>query len=526
MEEKLKTRYRVIISVCSIAAAAFMCFYAAMTIMRYFWFLPGTYINNIDVSWKTFSEAEDLVEAAIIPKDGYSLKVYGRKALTTGDVDTDVEVTAVAITDSVATEDEGNGSGMAVLAETALLGTISGEDISLSVYTDISKAAWANRETDALSLLKSGKRELGELVSITVEYDAETLKQITRSLTDVSNGFEATGNEATGTLTNPRQQQYQFLLPEDAHIQYNDDTHSYEIVPETDGTVPVDNIVFVAVRDAVKELEPELTLGPECYLAAGQTADSMELKEKLDALNRYAKSSITYDMGDLSETVDVSVFHDWIDMDTLEVNRDAALSWVSELSDRTDTAYTDRTFEIGDRNITVAGPYGFRIDDEAETDLLISDIIYGGEPITREPVYRNGYLGKEATRNNELGKTFVEVDLTKQHVYLYENGELIGSADCVTGDLRKGCGTPPGIYPLTYKERNAVLRGPGYATPVKFWMPFNGGIGLHDATWRSSFGGSIYKTNGSHGCVNLPYDMAKLIFEHAPQKGMAVVCHY
>ncbi|MEG0215435.1 MAG: L,D-transpeptidase, partial [Hungatella sp.] len=78
---------------------------------------------------------------------------------------------------------------------------------------------------------------------------------------------------------------------------------------------------------------------------------------------------------------------------------------------------------------------------------------------------------------------------------------------------------------LTYKERNATLKGENYATPVSYWMPFNGNIGMHDAGWRSSFGGSIYKTGGSHGCVNLPPAAAKTIFENI-EKGIPVLCYY
>ena len=84
--------------------------------------------------------------------------------------------------------------------------------------------------------------------------------------------------------------------------------------------------------------------------------------------------------------------------------------------------------------------------------------------------------------------------------------------DFVSGNESRGWATPGGAYPLTYKQRNATLRGEGYATPVSYWMPFNGGIGLHDASWRGSFGGTIYKTGGSHGCINLPPKAAKTIF--------------
>ena len=65
---------------------------------------------------------------------------------------------------------------------------------------------------------------------------------------------------------------------------------------------------------------------------------------------------------------------------------------------------------------------------------------------------------------------------------------------------------------MTYKQEHATLNGDNYSTPVNYWMPFNGNVGLHDATWRKSFGGDIYLTSGSHGCVNLPFDKAREIY--------------
>lgn len=124
---------------------------------------------------------------------------------------------------------------------------------------------------------------------------------------------------------------------------------------------------------------------------------------------------------------------------------------------------------------------------------------------------------------NDIGD-YVEVDLTNQQVYAYIGGNLIVSAPCVSGLAGTGRETPSGIYQIYYKQSPAVLRGEGYASPVSFWMPFNGGIGLHDASWRSSFGGNIYTYDGSHGCINLPYDAAKTIYENA-YPGMMVICY-
>ena len=102
---------------------------------------------------------------------------------------------------------------------------------------------------------------------------------------------------------------------------------------------------------------------------------------------------------------------------------------------------------------------------------------------------------------------------------------MVLESDFVSGSAARGFDTPAGIYGITYKERNATLAGQGYRTPVSYWMPFNNNIGMHDASWRSSFGGNIYKTNGSHGCINLPYSVAEEIYGYV-EKGTPVICYY
>ena len=119
----------------------------------------------------------------------------------------------------------------------------------------------------------------------------------------------------------------------------------------------------------------------------------------------------------------------------------------------------------------------------------------------------------------------VEVNLSEQHAYVYKDGQMVIDSDFVSGNISAGNGTHTGVYPIAYKEKDATLRGDNYATPVDYWMPFNMGEGLHDAKWRSSFGGSIYKTSGSHGCINLPKDKAKEIFETV-EAGWPVIVFY
>ena len=123
-------------------------------------------------------------------------------------------------------------------------------------------------------------------------------------------------------------------------------------------------------------------------------------------------------------------------------------------------------------------------------------------------------------------------DLTNQHMFYFKDGQCILQSDIVTGNPNKGHATPQGVYTLSYKAPNQVLRGKKmpdgtyeYESPVSYWMPFNGGIGFHDATWQSAFGGSRYLTYGSHGCVNMPVSAAAELYSYI-EAGIPVVCHY
>ena len=119
----------------------------------------------------------------------------------------------------------------------------------------------------------------------------------------------------------------------------------------------------------------------------------------------------------------------------------------------------------------------------------------------------------------------MEINLTAQHLFYYQDGELILESDFVSGNSARGYDTPAGVYGITYKQRDATLTGETYETPVSYWMPFNGNIGMHDASWRAAFGGDIYKTNGSHGCINLPVSVAAELYGYV-EKGTPVICYY
>lgn len=101
------------------------------------------------------------------------------------------------------------------------------------------------------------------------------------------------------------------------------------------------------------------------------------------------------------------------------------------------------------------------------------------------------------------------------HLIIFDAGEKILETDCVTGLPTEGRHTPTGIYWIEWKTTDYQMTT--FNAYVNFWMPIDSttGVGLHDASWRSRFGGSIYQSDGSHGCINLPYSAAQTIYNYA-----------
>ena len=131
-----------------------------------------------------------------------------------------------------------------------------------------------------------------------------------------------------------------------------------------------------------------------------------------------------------------------------------------------------------------------------------------------------GYI--ESSKLEVLPDMYVEVDISDQTVELYKDKDIILTTLCVTG--KDSTPTRIGYFPIKYKTYDTYLKGPGYKSHVYYWMPFDGGIGLHDAAWRSEFGGDIHYNSGSHGCVNMPHDAAKTIYENV-SAGTKVLVH-
>ena len=260
-------------------------------------------------------------------------------------------------------------------------------------------------------------------------------------------------------------------------------------------------------------------------------AEAMAIGQKLATVNGM---SVTYQLpNNQTEVLDGLTIASWVNgSQGLTVSVDAAkvAAYVQGLRNKYDTPAGTQTWQSADGTAkSIKTNYGWHIDQAKETEALIANI-QSLQSVTREPVYASRAVQTEMP---QWGKTFVEIDISSQHVYFYQDGNCVWDSKCVTGTATDpDRATPTGVFALKYKQRDRVLRGrinpqtgkPSYETPVAYWMPFNGNIGLHDANWRSSFGGNIYQKSGSHGCINLPPKNAKTLYELITPGTVIVVC--
>lgn len=270
-----------------------------------------------------------------------------------------------------------------------------------------------------------------------------------------------------------------------------------------------------------------------CYVAPKYFSDSPEVAAAQEKMNKYLAANITYDFTPHTEVVDKTVISQWLTVDEnmqAVFQTDKVKEYIQSLADKYDTSGKPRSFVTANGNTVEVknGVYGWKIDQEEEYNQLVANI-EAGDTAKREPAYKRRAQSHEG---NDFGNTYAEVDLTSQKMWFIKDGQVVLESPVVTGKPSTGNATPQGTYTVTYTQKGAVLRGKlrpdgtrEYESPVDYWMPFNGGIGFHDASWQSAFGGSRYLTHGSHGCINMPREKAQQLFGYL-KAGTPVICHY
>ncbi len=321
--------------------------------------------------------------------------------------------------------------------------------------------------------------------------------------------------------------------PTSAYPKY--DGNSFVIQPETYGTAVDLEVLTEKVKQYITEFKTELRLMDEsCYIMPTYTKNSAEVQEACDTMNRYCQASITYTM-DKDVVVDKTLISTWLtcsDDMQVSVDYDSVRAWMREFGKTYDTVGTTRTITTptGKTAQVSGGTYGWSVNEDQETQDLINSI-QNAEVVEREPAYKQTAASRGA---QDWGNTYLEVDMSAQHMWYIVNGSVVLETDVVTGRPTPDRETPQGVYSVVEKMRNKVLRGsidpatgkPEYETPVSYWMRITWtGIGFHDATWQAKFGGDWYQNHGSHGCINMPLDKAAQLYDMLEMHTPAIV-HY
>lgn len=468
---KSKQKKKVIIISSVTAAAALAAVYFGGWAASVGKFLPNTYINGVDVSRKNVSEACALVTAQCAP-------------------------TGITVTERNGDKKEFSPSDFNYTYD--VFGEIN------DIYRSISHSGW----------IASYFRDSCYDTETKPTYDEKKLEKLL--------------NRASwGTVPT-----------EDAKLVHGE--NGYYVKEEVYGDKPdKEKLVEYVLGEAAKG---NFTIDLEdggCYEDPQIFASDIEAD--LDALNNKFNYVITYDLGYTTEELTGAMVYEWME-DGGVLNRSKAEKYVDSLAEKYDTFMTARKFQTTNRGtITMSqgrystGQYGWWTDREKTLNRLI-ELIDKGESVTVEPDYVTldtgyKYRGFDSARSAEgdIGNTYIEVDLSAQHMWYYENGVIkFETGQIVSGKAsdpkRK---TPEGVYSVYTKSKNYTMKAAdgSYTAKCAYFMRISfEGIGFHDLS-RSAYGGNIYLTNGSHGCINMKADEVKTLYDMV-ERGTPVIMYY
>ena len=426
-------------------------------------FLNGTMVNGSDVGGMTLQKANDQLSKKV---NGQSLKLIFN-------------------------------DGQSEVLQSAQLGVSYNKDNSLNqLMKNQNKWAWF------IGFFKNEKNTLTDLIQISDE------------------------NLTNGIASMEHAKEENQIAPTDAYIQYKDG--SFSIIEETLGskfnTEELVKNIKVALSEGKQQLDVTKANG---YVKPQVYKDDQDLNNQLKAANEYCLSAITYTTPKGKEiALDGSTLITWLSkQDDGSYTKDESVfkekltAFVKELASQYNSIGATRTFTGKDRqsHTVSGGTYGFRVSTDSEVSALLKMINENKSENNRIPEHTGQLPSGE---NGGLGTTYLEINITKQHLWFVKDGSVVLESDFVSGKESDPTRlTPSGTYYIYNKERNRVLRGTKqpngkyeYESPVSYWMPFNKGIGLHDASWRSTFGRDIYINSGSHGCINLPTGFAGSLY--------------
>jgi len=316
----------------------------------------------------------------------------------------------------------------------------------------------------------------------------------------------------------------------DASITYDEAQNLFVIEPAVSGRVYAMGDLTQQVQQAVCTLAPEYSTAVSCgEIQPALTESDSKLQSAAESANAILDIALEYtftpENGEKqTEKVDGKTLAGFVAIsDTLEVTVDEkqVQSYAAALAEKyTVVAYKgDFITHYGTTLGYTVEYYGQQVDAEGLAKDLM-ECLNARQSGTRQAPY----LQTNGAEDMPYGGNYVEVSLSAQQIWVYRDGKCVVSSSIVSGSPAYDDCTPTGVYSIYDKDRNCYLVGEDYDVFVSYWMAFTGAYGLHDASWRSYFGGEIYVYDGSHGCVNLPADVAAKVYENV-QVGTKVILY-
>ncbi|MGX6980110.1 L,D-transpeptidase family protein [Vagococcus elongatus] len=284
--------------------------------------------------------------------------------------------------------------------------------------------------------------------------------------------------------------------------------NGFEIIPEVQGNSFDVNQVMVDFEQVLRQGKSTLEL--EDYTKVPTIkSDNADLKSNFEAVQKIAQQGVAYIINGQRIEVPPNTVASWINYDsenqTIGINDENIRNFVTDLGAQYNTSTNATPFNSSRRGqVSVpAGTYSWTISTDSEIEALKKDFL-AGNGVERSPAYQ----GSASPGAALIGNTYVEIDLQSQHMYYYQDGALKLETDVVTG--KPSTPTPTGVFYVWNKSQNETLRGTNddgskYAEPVSYWMPIDWtGVGIHDSPWQPAYGGQLWQSIGSHGCINTP----------------------
>lgn len=437
-------------------------------------FFPNTYVADRDFSMMSLDAACDDIESDV---SGYDLEVKGLgfQLTLTGD-ETGIDVDAQAIVDGM--------------------------------HSDASPWAWPIEVF----------RDHDESSKLAASYNQSGLEQAVRTAIDEFNADKT--------------------APANATIAFSEADGEFVVSPEQAGTMLDSDAVVKAVDSAVISLERDVKLTKDHLRQPTVLSDDSRLQSACDQANGFLGADLSLTLGGTEiARVNASLIAQWVTLAedlSVTLNQDAMGAWADELKAQYDTVGSERTYTRPDgKEITISGgTYGWEIDRDTLLATVQQAVPAQTVDVQEVPCLSTAVV-PAADGTQDWGSRYIDIDLSEQHVRFYDDsGALVWESDCVSGAPTEDRETPTGVYKINAKESPSTLIGyengqKTYETPVSYWMPFvRNSVGLHDANWQSSFGGTRYRDGaGSHGCVNLPVSKAGELYDLI-SVGDCVVCHW